>query len=163
MFLSLDSGESGSFLHLVLLKKNKQFICFKASTQHLEEAHKLVLSWMVYQTEDWESQEAKLLLWLHEAAAKAESQQTDGNHYISAWLQMDASGPAEAHQSGFKPSESRSMVLKKGKVAHEFLFFVDGTVRPSIIEKPVSSHGKVFDCSLRDTASAQATINKLEA
>ncbi|XP_053183947.1 LOW QUALITY PROTEIN: uncharacterized protein LOC128367182 [Scomber japonicus] len=62
----------------------------------------------------------------------------------------------------FKPTKSRSMVLKRGKVVDKFRFFVDGAVIPSITEKPVTSLGKVFDCSLRDTASVQTTIKRLE-
>ena len=62
----------------------------------------------------------------------------------------------------FKPTKSRSMVLKRGKVVDRFRFFVDGTAIPAITEKPVTSLGKTFDCSLRDTASIQATITKLE-
>lgn len=58
----------------------------------------------------------------------------------------------------FKPTKSSSMVLKRGKVVDKFHFFVDGVVRPSITEKPVTSLGKVFNCSLRDTASFQNTI-----
>ena len=63
----------------------------------------------------------------------------------------------------FKPTKSRSMVLKRGKVVDKFRFLVDGTAIPSIAEKPVTSLGKTFDCSLRDTASIKATITKLEA
>ncbi len=53
------------------------------------------------------------------------------------------------------------MVLKKGKVADKFRFFVDGTAIPSITEKPVKSLGKVFDCSLRDNAAIRTTIKEL--
>lgn len=45
----------------------------------------------------------------------------------------------------------------------KFRFLVNGTAIPSITEKPVTSLGKTFDCSLRDTASIQATTPKLEA
>ncbi|XP_048863711.1 uncharacterized protein LOC125738598 [Brienomyrus brachyistius] len=63
----------------------------------------------------------------------------------------------------FKPIKSRSMVLKRGKVVDKFRFCVDGVTIPTITEKPVVSLGKVFDCSLRDTASVRITIKKLEA
>lgn len=62
----------------------------------------------------------------------------------------------------FKPTKSRAMVLNKGKLADKLRFFVDGTAIPSITEKPVKSLGKVFDCSLRDTAAIQTTIKELE-
>ena len=44
----------------------------------------------------------------------------------------------------FKPSKSRSMVLKKGKVIEKFSFFISGTVIPTITEQPVKSLGKLF-------------------
>lgn len=53
------------------------------------------------------------------------------------------------------------MVRKRGKLVDKFRFVVDGTTIPSITEKLVKSLGKTFDCSLRDTASIQATITKL--
>lgn len=62
----------------------------------------------------------------------------------------------------FKPVKSRAMVLKKGKVTDKFCFLLDGTTIPSITEKPVKSLGKVFDCSLSDTAAIQTTIKELE-
>lgn len=61
----------------------------------------------------------------------------------------------------FKPTKSRTMVRKRGKLVDKFHFVVDGTTIPSITEKPVTSLRKTFDCSLRDTASIQATITKL--
>ena len=39
----------------------------------------------------------------------------------------------------FKPSKSRSMVLKKGKVVDKFCFSISGTVIPTIMEQPVKS------------------------
>ncbi|KAI4876470.1 hypothetical protein NFI96_017397 [Prochilodus magdalenae] len=63
----------------------------------------------------------------------------------------------------FKPSKSRSMVLKRGKVVDKFRFVVDGEEIPSITEKPVMSLGKAFNSSLQDKASVQTTIKKLES
>lgn len=63
----------------------------------------------------------------------------------------------------FKPTISRSMVLKRGKVVNTFRFAVDGVLIPSITEKSVTSLVNVFDCSLRYTESVQTTIKKLEA
>lgn len=57
----------------------------------------------------------------------------------------------------FKPSKSRSMVLKKGKVDDKFRFNIAGTPIPSITEKPVKSLGKMFDSTLRDTTSIKST------
>ncbi|XP_034552669.1 LOW QUALITY PROTEIN: uncharacterized protein LOC117822130 [Notolabrus celidotus] len=63
----------------------------------------------------------------------------------------------------FKPVKSRSLVLKKGKAINKFHFTLGSTQILSITEKPVKSLGKVFDCSLRDTASIRATNQELEA
>ncbi|TWW71597.1 hypothetical protein D4764_16G0000940 [Takifugu flavidus] len=61
----------------------------------------------------------------------------------------------------FKPTKSRSMVLKKGKVVDNFRFSISGTVIPSITEQPVKSLGKLFDSSLKDTAAIQKSTEEL--
>lgn len=62
----------------------------------------------------------------------------------------------------FKPTKSRSLVLKKGRVADKFRFSISGTPIPTISEKPIKSLGKVFDSSLRDSASIKNTCEELE-
>ncbi|XP_075313231.1 uncharacterized protein LOC142373743 [Odontesthes bonariensis] len=62
----------------------------------------------------------------------------------------------------FKPEKSRSLVLKGGKVTDRFSFFLGGSQIPSVTEKPVKSLGKIFDCSLKDTASIRATNEQLD-
>lgn len=62
----------------------------------------------------------------------------------------------------FKPTKSRSLVLKKGRVADKFRFSIAGTSIPTISEKPIKSLGKFFDSSLRDTASIKNTCEELE-
>ncbi|KAJ8014697.1 hypothetical protein DPEC_G00018340 [Dallia pectoralis] len=62
----------------------------------------------------------------------------------------------------FKPTKSRSLVLKKGKVTNKFCFTLAMTQIPSFTEKPVKSLGKVFNCSLKDTAAVRATNLELE-
>lgn len=61
----------------------------------------------------------------------------------------------------FKLAKSRSLVLKKGKVTDKFCFSLGTTKIPSLTEEPVKSLGKVFNCSLRDAASTQATNQDL--
>ena len=63
----------------------------------------------------------------------------------------------------FKPAKSRSMVLRKGKVEDKSQFNIAGAAIPTITEKPVKSLGKVFDSSLRDTTSIQATSTELDS
>ena len=61
----------------------------------------------------------------------------------------------------FKPTKSRSLVLKKGKVSDRFLFALGETTIPSVTEKPVKSLGKIFDSSLKDSAAIQQTKSEL--
>ncbi|KAL3969377.1 ER degradation enhancer, mannosidase alpha-like 2 [Sarotherodon galilaeus] len=62
----------------------------------------------------------------------------------------------------FKPTKSRSLVLKRGKVTEKYLFSL-GTIKIlSLTEAPVKSLGKVFNRSLKDAASIQATNEDLE-
>ncbi len=57
----------------------------------------------------------------------------------------------------FKPAKSRSLVLKKGKVADQFRFTLEGSQIPSVTERPVKSLGKRCDelahCSRQVRAS----------
>lgn len=62
----------------------------------------------------------------------------------------------------FKPSKSKSVVPKKGRVMDKFWFSITDTPIPTITEKPVKSLGKLFDSSLRDKASIQNTCEELE-
>ena len=62
----------------------------------------------------------------------------------------------------FKPAESRSLVLKKGKVMEKVRFTVAGETIPTLSEKPIQSLGKTFNSSLKDTAAKQKTIKDFE-
>ncbi|TWW80087.1 hypothetical protein D4764_10G0011170 [Takifugu flavidus] len=61
----------------------------------------------------------------------------------------------------FKPTKSRSMVLKKGKVVDKLRFVISGTAIQSITVQPVKSLGKLFDSSLKDTATIQKSTEEL--
>ncbi|XP_061896833.1 uncharacterized protein LOC133645919 [Entelurus aequoreus] len=61
----------------------------------------------------------------------------------------------------FKPAKSRSLVLKKGKVADHFRFTVGGYLIPTVTERPVKSLGKIFDSSLKDAVALQQTKSDL--
>lgn len=60
----------------------------------------------------------------------------------------------------FKPTKSRSLVLKKGRVADKFRFSISAVPIPTISEKPIKSLGKFFDRSLRDLASIKNTCEE---
>ena len=53
----------------------------------------------------------------------------------------------------FKPSKSRSLALKKGKVQDRFRFKVNGEFIPTVTQQPVKSLGKWFRGSLNDRES----------
>ena len=61
----------------------------------------------------------------------------------------------------FKPSKSRSLVITKGKVNDKFRFTVEGTIIPSLTEKPVKSLGKLFNSSLKDSEAIKLTQSEL--
>ncbi|XP_061589349.1 uncharacterized protein LOC133454644 [Cololabis saira] len=61
----------------------------------------------------------------------------------------------------FKPAKSRSLVVRKGKVTDRFRFSIGATEIPSVGEKPVKSLGKIYDCTLKNTAALQATSEEL--
>jgi hypothetical protein len=62
----------------------------------------------------------------------------------------------------FKPTKSRSMVLKKGKVQKRHRFTMSGKDIPTINEKPVKSLGKVFDSSLSDKKNVHEMEQQLD-
>src|SRR5580692_300862 len=58
----------------------------------------------------------------------------------------------------FKPSKSRSLSLRKGKVDANAIFHISGQVIPKVSEQPVKSLGRWYDCSLKDTAQSKEVI-----
>ncbi|XP_039504261.1 uncharacterized protein LOC120460516 [Pimephales promelas] len=62
----------------------------------------------------------------------------------------------------FKPAKSRSLVLRKGKVADQFRFMLGDTRIPSVSEKPVKSLGKLFTHNLKDTAARKGTSDDFD-
>ena len=61
----------------------------------------------------------------------------------------------------FKPTKSRSFVMKKGRTADKFRFSIAGTMIPTLSECPVKSLGKIFDTTLRDTNAVRAAVGDL--
>lgn len=60
-----------------------------------------------------------------------------------------------------KPSKSRSLVLKKGRVTN-YDFQLGQEIIPSVSEKPVKCLGKYFDDTLRDTKNTTNTVEQLQ-
>ncbi|KAK0142413.1 hypothetical protein N1851_019857 [Merluccius polli] len=65
-------------------------------------------------------------------------------------------------KKSFKAAKSRSLVLRKGKVADRFRFTLGDTQIPSVSEKPVKSLGKLFTSDLKDTTASQVPITTVE-
>ncbi len=81
----------------------------------------------------------------------------------SRWILQGLERVITWARMSFKPSKSRSMVLKKGKVVDKFCFSISGTVIPTITEQPVKRLGKLFDSSLKDSAAIQNSNKELGA
>lgn len=63
----------------------------------------------------------------------------------------------------FKAAKSRSLVLRKGKVADQFHFCLGDTRIPSVSEMPVKSLGKLFTSDLKDKVAHQAASDDLSS
>ena len=57
----------------------------------------------------------------------------------------------------FKPKKSRSLSLRKGKVAESVVFSVANQAIPTVTEEPVKSLGRWYDDTLKDTQRAKET------
>ncbi len=78
-------------------------------------------------------------------------------HRSLAWLLRGLEQLISWVRMSFKPAKSRSLVLRKGKVADQFCFNLGGTQIPTLSEKPIKSLSKSFDSFLKDTAPPQQT------
>lgn len=61
------------------------------------------------------------------------------------WILKGLERVIEWARMSFKPTKSRSLVLKKGRMVEKFRFIISGTQIPTLFEKPVKSLGKIFD------------------
>ena len=62
----------------------------------------------------------------------------------------------------FKPKKSRSLSLRKGKVAERVTFTVASQAIPTVTEEPVKSLGRWYDDSLKDTKRGKETKQMAE-
>lgn len=58
-------------------------------------------------------------------------------------------------------SRQSSLDNLKGRVMDRFYFSIEGPLIPTVSEKQLKSLGKVFDSSLKDSASVQSTCQEL--
>ena len=69
---------------------------------------------------------------------------------LIAWVKMK-----------FKPSKSRSFVIKKGRTIDKFRFSIEGAMIPTLSECPVKSLVKIFNVTVRDTNAVRAAVGDL--
>ena len=62
----------------------------------------------------------------------------------------------------FKPTKSRSFVVKRGKTPDNFRFSISLTMIPALSECPVKRKGKIFNDTLRDTSAIRSAVDDLE-
>ena len=60
----------------------------------------------------------------------------------------------------FKPKKSRSLSLRKGKVAEDIRFSIAGQPIPTVSQEPVKSLGRWYDASLKDTKRGKETLEQ---
>ncbi|KAG1953648.1 hypothetical protein F2P79_009189 [Pimephales promelas] len=69
------------------------------------------------------------------------------------WILEDLVELATAAKMEFKPSKSRSLVLKRGRVQDRFRFKIGEDTIPTVSEKPIKSLGRWYRADLTDKAS----------
>lgn len=83
----------------------------------------------------------------------------------SRWIFKELKKLIKWARMSFKPTKSRSLVVKKGKVNdkvnNRFRFSIEGRHIPTISEKPVKNLGKMFNSSLKDSSSVQYPCQEL--
>ncbi len=80
----------------------------------------------------------------------------------SRWILQGLERVITWARMSFKPSKSRSMVLKKGKVVDKFHFSVSGTVIPTITEQPVKSLGSSLTPAWKTLPPSRTPTKNLE-
>lgn len=76
---------------------------------------------------------------------------------------MNCSAEAPLTKSGFQQPPAVTAFMDDLMVTTTSVPLHPGTQMPSVTEKSIRSLGKVFDCTLRDTAALQAISSELEA
>lgn len=69
------------------------------------------------------------------------------------WILKGLEKLMKCARMSFKPSKSRSVVLRKGKVIGKSSFSIENTTIPTITENSVKSLGKTFNAALKDKAA----------
>ena len=78
------------------------------------------------------------------------------------WVLKGLEEAFEWSRMKFKPQKSRSLVIKRGKVADKYRFRVGGLEIPTVSEMPVKSLGKWFDDSCMDKNSTKQMEEQLD-
>ncbi len=78
------------------------------------------------------------------------------------WILEDLVELTTAARMEFRPSKSRSLVLKQGRVQNHFRFKIGEDTIPTVTEKPVKSLGRWYRADLSDKASVKEMFNQAE-
>lgn len=79
------------------------------------------------------------------------------------WILEDLCKIIAGARMEFKPSKSRSLVLKKGRVQDRFRFKVGEELIPTVSERPIKSLGKWYRAELNDRESVKEMLGQAKA
>ena len=74
------------------------------------------------------------------------------------WMLEDLSSLIKWARMKFKPTKSRSLVLKKGKVENKYRFRIGADIIPTLTDSPVKSLGKWFRACLNDREAVRDMV-----
>ena len=77
------------------------------------------------------------------------------------WLLRGLERSVSWARMGFKPTKSRSLMIKRGVMVDRFCFAIAGIVIPTLREKLVKSLGRLNNCSMKDIVAIQKTTRDL--
>ena len=86
---------------------------------------------------------------------------TTQTHVQARWILAALEETATWARMKFKPTKSRSLIIRKGKQTDRFILKIQGEDIPSITDNPVKCLGKWFDDSLNDRANVQRIKTQL--
>ena len=76
---------------------------------------------------------------------------TTESHIQARWILKSLEETTTWARMRFKPTKSRSLVVKKGKVTSRFKLCIQNEEIPSLEDNPIKCLGKWFDSTLKDT------------
>lgn len=78
------------------------------------------------------------------------------------WILEDLVELTKVARMEFKPSKSRSLVIRRGRVQDRFRFKIGGDTIPTVKEKPVKILGKWYRAELNDRESVKEMLTQAD-